>query len=109
MTIVASVKVRDGLILGTDSMTQISAPTEQGPQLLKSYSHARKLFRLSETFAVATYGLGNIGNRSIEGLVLEFSRTGPARNAPTVASLAEALHAFVRPQYDSQFAEGSEE
>ena len=43
MTIVCSVKVRDGLILGTDSMTQISAPIDDGGvQVLKSYSNARK-------------------------------------------------------------------
>ena len=43
MTIVCSVKVRDGLILGTDSMTQISAPMDDGGvQVLKSYSNARK-------------------------------------------------------------------
>ena len=63
MTIVASVKVRDGLILGTDSMTQISSMTEEGPQLLKGYSNARKLFQIEpRPVGVMTYGFGNIGN-----------------------------------------------
>ena len=49
MTIVASVKVRDGLVLGTDSMTQISAPTPEGEiQILKAYSNARKLFQIKD-------------------------------------------------------------
>ena len=37
MTIVASVKVRDGLVLATDSMTQI----HQGGQYRTSYANAR--------------------------------------------------------------------
>jgi len=48
MTIVAAVKVRDGLILGTDSMTQITVQTPQGPQVLKAYSNARKLFQIGD-------------------------------------------------------------
>lgn len=103
MTIVASVKVRDGLILGTDSMTQISASTEQGPQLLKSYSNARKLFQIGKRIAVATYGLGNIGNRSIESLVFDFSQT-PEAEVDSVQEIAGRLYNFVRGQYEAQFA-----
>jgi hypothetical protein len=58
VTIIASAKGRDGLILGTDSMTRIQAPT-----VLNAYSHARKLFRVADTpIGVMTDGLGNIGN-----------------------------------------------
>ena len=99
MTIVAAVKVRDGLILGTDSMTQIS----QGTQLVKSYSNARKLFQiLDRPIAVATYGLGNIGQRSIEGIVLDFCQTEDA-HAGSVEGVARGLYQFVRPLYDSEF------
>jgi hypothetical protein len=108
VTIVASVKVRDGLILGTDSMTQISAPTPEGPQLLKSYSNARKLFQINEKMAVATYGLGNIGNRSIEGVVLDFCNTEEALGQ-SVEAVAQALYAFVRGQYDAAYAAGEEQ
>jgi hypothetical protein len=104
VTIIASVKVRDGLILGTDSMTQISAQTEDGPQLLKSYSNARKLFQIRDApVGVMTYGLGNIGNRSIEGLVLDFNRTAAA-TMPAVVDLAQSLYDFVREQYDALYA-----
>lgn len=106
MTIVASVKVRDGLILGTDSMTQISAETEQGePQLLKSYSNAKKLFQINARMAVATYGLGNIGNRSIEGVVLDFASTDAARCGDNVAAVAESLFGFVSEMYDHVYVD----
>jgi len=104
VTIIASVKVRDGLILGTDSMTQISAPTlEGGAQILKAYSNARKLFQVgNEPIGVMTYGLGNIGNRSIEGLVLDFSRNAPPGS---VDELSRGLFDHVKSQYDGVFGE----
>lgn len=105
MTIVVSVKVRDGLILGTDSMTQISAPTPQGGAItvLKSYSNARKLFQVRDApIGVMTYGLGNIGNRSIEGLVLDFSRSA---GTGSVEESARGLFDHVKAQYDGVFGE----
>jgi hypothetical protein len=104
MTIVTSVKVRDGLILGTDSMTQISAPLPEGGfTVLKAYSNARKLFQVGDApIGVMTYGLGNIGNRSIEGLVLDFSRNaGPG----SVESISQGLFGHVKEHYDGLFAE----
>ncbi|HVD86856.1 MAG TPA: hypothetical protein VNB59_05555 [Solirubrobacterales bacterium] len=99
MTIVASVKVRDGLILGTDSMTTIFGP--QG--ILKTFTNARKLFRITGWPAgVMTYGLGNIGARSIEGLVLDFCRRsspGPGK----IEELARALYDFIKESYDQEF------
>lgn len=103
MTIVASVKVRDGLILGTDSMTQISAQTETGPQLLKSYSNARKLFQIgSRRIGVMTYGLGNIGQRSIEGVVFDYQGEAAAQGT-TIQDVAQGLYDFVKPLHDTAF------
>ncbi len=110
VTIVASVKVRDGLVLGTDSMTQISAPTpEGGVQVLKAYSNARKLFQIKDApVGVMTYGLGNIGNRSIEGLVLDFCRT-PEADIGTIEEITANLYAFVSAQYNDVFGELQQE
>ena len=69
MTIVASVKVRDGLILATDGMTQIQGRVAQPPGVLKSYENARKLFQVGELpIGVMTFGLGNIGQPFDRGL-----------------------------------------
>src|SRR5437588_12809772 len=85
-------------------MTQISAPTlEGGAQILKAYSNARKLFQVgNEPIGVMTYGLGNIGNRSIEGLVLDFSRNAPPGS---VDELSRGLFDHVKSQYDGVFGE----
>src|SRR5436309_4849037 len=108
MTIIASVKVRDGLIIGADSMTQISAPMPQGGvTVLKSYSNARKLFQVgNEPVGVMTYGLGNIGNRSIEGLVLDFSRSA---EEGSVERIAQGLYVHFKDQYDAVFAQVPDE
>ncbi len=99
MTIVASVKVRDGLILGTDSMTTIFGP--QG--VLKTFSNARKLFRITgRPVGVMTYGLGNIGPRSIEGLVLDFCRKLEDGHGK-VQELAQKLYDFIKDAYEQEF------
>lgn len=92
------VKVRDGLILGTDSMTQIV----QGGQILKAYSNARKLFQITETIGAMTWGLGNIGNRSIEGIVLDFVRTQPGG---PVHDVSQQLYNHIKAEYDGVFPE----
>jgi hypothetical protein len=106
MTIVTCVKVRDGLVLGTDSMTHL----QRGGQFLRSYQHARKLFQIgSLPMAVMTYGLGNIGPRSIESLIREFG--GTLKGQTSVNGVAEALFAFMKEHYDpyaSELPEGAE-
>lgn len=103
MTIVASVKVRDGLILATDSMTQISSAAAGGaPMVLKAYENAKKLFQVGDLpIGVMTFGLGNIGQRSIEGLMLEFSAS-VVGNRKKVETVASALFEFIKGKYEEQ-------
>jgi hypothetical protein len=101
MTIVASVKVRDGLVLATDSMSQI----HQGGQYRTSYANARKLFQARDLpVGVMSYGLGNIGDISIEGLVREFCAELSA-NVKNVQTIADQLFAFIKTAYDLQFSD----
>jgi hypothetical protein len=101
MTIVASVKVRDGLILSTDSMTTISS--SEG--VLKTYSNARKLFRITgRPVGVMTYGLGNIGPLSIEGLVVSFCKDLDGEHG-SVGELAQDLFAFLKGIYETEFGD----
>jgi hypothetical protein len=99
MTIIASVKVRDGLVLGTDSMTQIWGANG----FLKSYANARKLFQINELpIGVMTHGTGNIGDRSIEGVVLDLcSSVGAALRS--VPDMADLFFEHVHPLYEAAF------
>jgi hypothetical protein len=74
MTICASVKVRDGLVLATDSMTQIHGRGSTGPiGVIKTHGNARKLFQVAKLpMGVMSYGIGNIGPRSIHSYMREF-------------------------------------
>jgi hypothetical protein len=106
MTICAAVKVRDGLILATDSMSTIQGQIEGGQiAVLKNYSNARKLFQIRDMpIGVMSYGLGNIGNRSIQGLMGDFDRS-PNRPKAGVMEVAKALFAYFKSAYDAQFSQ----
>lgn len=103
MTICASVKVRDGIVLGTDSMTQIWGQDEKGNRgFIKSYSNARKLFQIRDLpVGVMTYGIGNLGPRSIYGFLREFSSR--YSEDPDVESISVSLYAFFSQAYEEHF------
>lgn len=105
MTICTSVKVRDGLVLGTDSMTQILGQDQHGNRLtVKSYCNARKLFQIGKSpIGVMTYGIGNLGPRSIQGFVREFSSDYSAEN--NVKSVSKNLFEFFNKAYHDEFGD----
>jgi len=106
MTIVAAVKSRDGLVLGTDSVSQVLGmqPGAPAPQFLKAYANATKLFRIGDwEIATATWGSGNIGNRSTGGIVLDYAESLKSQPS-SIQEAANGLRDFVAPLYDSAFA-----
>src|SRR6476659_9233679 len=97
MTIVTCVKVRDGLVLGSDSMAHI----QRGGQFVRSFAHAPKLFQVGDLpMGVLSYGLGNVGHRTIESLMREFGKTLKA-NQTSVDSVGKALLKFMKTAYDA--------
>src|SRR6266550_8895796 len=105
MTIVASVKVQDGIVLGADSMTQLWGTDAAGNAgLVKAYDHAQKLFQLGEHVGVTAYGIGNIGPRSIGSFIGELSR-GLAQSGRrlVVKEGAERLFSTLREAYTTAF------
>jgi hypothetical protein len=102
MTIVASVKVRDGLVLATDSMTQIQGRDDSGQlNVIKTYGNAKKLFQVAGLpLGVMSYGVGNIGPRSIHGFMRDFNRSNQASD---VEGVAKALLAFIKTPFDIEF------
>jgi len=105
MTICASVKVRDGLALGTDSMTQIWGQDAAGNRsIVKTYSNARKLFRVGQLkLGIMTYGIGNLGPRSIQGLVRDFDP-----QALDVQGVTQELYQFFSTAYEDHFGASRE-
>jgi hypothetical protein len=117
MSIVASVKVYDGIVIGAESMTQLFGNLGAQAQYIKSYQHAQKIFQIANLpVGALTYGGGNIGNRSMESFVHEFSQSermggaAPAAGVPlipegpkTVEAIATRLLAFLRNHYDHTF------
>src|SRR3712207_6255119 len=85
-------------------MSQITGPGADGQiQLLQTYGNARKLFQVgSLPIGVTSYGVGNVGNRSIQGLMGDFQRQ--ARPERGVKEVAEALFDFFKGVYEAEFA-----
>src|SRR5256885_3979704 len=70
--------------------------------VVKTYQHARKLFRIGERPAgVLTWGVGALGPRSVENLVLDVSRQTP--DAATVEQIAGLVRQTVDPLYQQTF------
>lgn len=106
MTICASVKVRDGFVLGTDSMTQIWGRHPSGKRIpVKNYANARKLFSIgSLKIGVMTYGLGNLGARSIYSFLRDFASHC---KEDSVEGVSKQLHDFISGAYCEQFEDTS--
>jgi hypothetical protein len=110
MSIVACVKTYGGVVLGADSMSTISSTPVQGgpPAVLKTYGHAEKVFRVGNLpIGVATYGIGNIGPRSIGSHLIEFS--GQCDKSLKVEEVAVKLLKFLGDPYADAFGKSPPE
>ena len=105
MSIVACVNVHDAVVFGSDSIATISQADQEGNvTAVQSYQHAQKLHKLSDQIAVATWGAGNIGSRSLATVIAQYARKNGAdiSNQP-VAQIATALLNHLRSNYETVF------
>ena len=76
MTIALVLKINDGLVLATDSASTLMNKDQKSGQMLvyNIYDNANKVFNLYKGLPIGavTWGLGCIGNSSIETLVKDF-------------------------------------
>ncbi len=93
MTICVSVKTRDGVVLGTDSMSTVTVGSVEESFDTKTYRNARKLFQVRQLpIGIFTYGLASIGNRTVASLIHEYL-AGDAED--TVGGVATGLARYV--------------
>ncbi|MCY3936687.1 MAG: hypothetical protein OXG09_11975 [Chloroflexi bacterium] len=95
-------------------MSTITSSVDGQIRVVKTYSNARKLAQIGDLpIGVFIYGMGNLGARSVHGLVLEFSRlnygTAAARKrAPkTVRGVANGLAKYVGEVYSDYVKEAA--
>lgn len=107
MSIVACVKVQDGIALGCDSATQI---TGRGPDkrigVLKVYQNANKLFPFKKLpVGILTYGMGNIGPRSMRTLLRSFEAKSEfsSQHEYTVSNIANELLQYIKGIYEEEY------
>jgi hypothetical protein len=103
MSVVATVKVYDGIVLGAESMTQITMVVNGQQQLVKSYENAQKIFKLGN-LGILTYGIGNIGRHSIESYVDEFRRAQINQSpVPDIDDTTRAFFEFMQRHHRGTF------
>jgi hypothetical protein len=101
MTVVVAVKVPDGAVLGTDSMTYVMSGGK-----LKSWSAAPKLFQLRDLpVGVMVHGRGSIGERSVGGVVRDFADRVAVGGAVDVGRIANDFFEFVAGLHAAAFGD----
>jgi hypothetical protein len=107
MSIVACVKVYDGIALGADSATQIMTRDQAGNVIaIKTYHNARKIFQFQDKpVGILTYGIGNLGNKSIETLLREYNIAHPLDSSSEykVNQISDNLFKHFNSLYNQQF------
>jgi hypothetical protein len=104
MSIVATLKLHEGLVIGADSSAHIYQTIPNvGPRLIKDYAHGQKIFRVKDLkIAIVAYGMSNIGARSVASLFQEFIRVkGTNFNESIgVQDIAQSFYYMMKERYD---------
>jgi hypothetical protein len=109
MSIAISCNLSDGVVMGVDSAIALTGRVEgpEGPlpglPVLKVYKNAEKLFPLCDLpMAIATFGMGMLGQRTLESYVREFEKEydwGNGLRTDTVEGVARKLRDFFEKPY----------
>ena len=90
-------------------MTQLVATDDTGnTAYVQSYQHAQKLYQLSNyPIGVMTWGIGNIGPRSVGSFISEFSRNQDTTHS-ALETISESLSSFLSSPYEAAFPKSSQ-
>jgi hypothetical protein len=100
MTVVVAAASPVGIVLASDSRTTML----DGSRHRIASDHTRKVFSLFDCIGAATYGIAFIGEKTIDGLIDEFTAEAAIADRPSVDRVATALCEFFS-QRLSQWAE----
>ena len=108
MSVVVYVKVSEGIVIAADSMATIEGQIvgDDGKVhsgVLKTFEHAKKVSHLADyPIGTLTWGLSQIGTRTIESLIKEFETLPESKIEDyKVKELADELGKFIRKRYDA--------
>jgi len=103
MTICIAVKVGEGLILAADSTTTIQ---DAKGGVIKTYDYASKVAQIRDyPIGVFSWGVGGLGARSTQSLVMEFEHDLPSAESAKdfkVKGIADQFFEFFKQRYYAQ-------
>jgi len=111
MTICVSVKIAEGLVFAADSAVMLQQATMVGNQaqvgIIQNFNYANKVTQVKDyPIGVMSWGLGSIGERSIQSLIMEFEHDYPSTSDNKgyhVEKVATELIDFIRQRYDNVY------
>jgi hypothetical protein len=101
VTIVVGVAAPDGIVLAADSR----ASHFDGERHRVASDSSIKLFEIFGKVAIATYGLGFLGEKTIAGVIDEFVATLADDRSASAADVASALAAFCDARFTEAYPE----
>ncbi len=103
MTIAISMKLNDGIVLASDSASSVFT----GTNVLNVYDNANKIFNLvkNKRIGCITWGLGNIGNASIETIIKDYREKllKDIEKKDTLAEIANDFSIYIYDLYNKVF------
>lgn len=108
MTIALSIKINDGVVLASDSASTV---TDTTGGVLNIYDNANKIFNLKKGLPIGSifWGLGNIGNASLETITKDFRKNYDVKAKYTIKKVAEDYSTHIKNLYDEAFKDIPEE
>ena len=111
MTICASIRTPEGLVLAADSMVSLEGAinTPQGPKtgIFQTFEFANKVMQLKDyPIGVMSWGIASISNRSIQSLIMEFEydyKFLKNNKTYTVKNIANDLFTELKAKYDTAY------
>lgn len=107
MTICVAVKVAEGLVLAADSATTLEGTIGGQSGVLQTFEFANKIAHIKDyPIGVMSWGLGSIGERSIQSLIMEWEYNYPDKdfnNEFTVHKVGQSLLTFLKRRYSKAY------
>jgi len=106
MSLIIATKTGEGIVIGADSLLTISGNIGNTSGVLNTYEHSNKIHNLLELpVAIAFWGIGHIGTRSVRSYILEFENSfrrvlKEEKENYSINSISEKLYSFINEEYE---------
>lgn len=111
MSLIVCAKTGEGLVVGADNLITIHGSVGGATGVLNTYEHSKKIIHLDDLpVAIAFWGIGHIGKRSVRSFVLEFEKylfekylKNKNKDNYNIQEITASIYEFMKEKYDKNF------